>query len=403
MGAHTEDANGAAPATPAAIIHPPAREVRVVHDVIPVLDTGRFEHMQRIAHAMATMSVCPDALCMTKNNAGDLVPLPKEVVVANCFMVVNQAVRWNMDPFAVAQAVSIIHGKLCYEGKLIHAVIEAKLGIRLKYDFDDGAGNKLGVIVSGHFHDEDEPRTIEGKVEDWHTGSKGPWANLAAWPRQLRYRGAREWARAHAPGVILGVYSDDEMEDLREERRMRDITPPRAAMTPPPPPAQLAPPPPPPQFAPPARAADTAVSETVEADPAPQSGPPVPPPRLRAISAKSTGTISDPETAAVAGPRKRSTAAGKPSRARRAPATSSSPPPPLAKPTGGGEGPTRINPPKYLEKLEHDITSCERMDQVQALWDRHEALMKANPGALTEKQINAALGFYFDAQQVLGD
>jgi hypothetical protein len=52
-----------------------------------------------------------------------------EQIMANCFLVVNQAVRWNMDPFAVAQCVSVVHGKLCYEGKLIAAIIEAKLGI----------------------------------------------------------------------------------------------------------------------------------------------------------------------------------------------------------------------------------------------------------------------------------
>jgi hypothetical protein len=44
----------------------------------------------------------------------------------------------------------------------------------------------------------------------------------------LAYRGAREWARLHAPGIMLGVYSDDEMmavADDRRARQARDVSP----------------------------------------------------------------------------------------------------------------------------------------------------------------------------------
>lgn len=49
----------------------------------------------------------------------------------------------------------------------------------------------------------------------------------------MRYMGAREWARAHKPSVILGVYADDELENIANRDvpagqravRMKDITP----------------------------------------------------------------------------------------------------------------------------------------------------------------------------------
>ena len=192
----------------------PAREIRVVVDPVPMLDTARFEHMQRIATLMARTSMIPDSLA---KSGTDL--LPPDQIMANCFMVVNQAVRWNMDPFAVAQCASVIHGKLMWEGKLVAAVIDAKLGIRLKYTFVNDEPNRnpedqrLGVVVSGQFNDEDEPRTIEGTVQRWHKGAKSPWANPADWKRQLRYMGAREWARAHAPAIMLGVIAEDEAEE----------------------------------------------------------------------------------------------------------------------------------------------------------------------------------------------
>ena len=95
----------------------------------------------------------------------------------------------------------------------------------------------MGVTVSGTLPGENQPRTITGRVKDWHKGAKSPWAQEGAWKRQLRYMGAREWARAHKPAVMLGIYADDELYEMasldvpagQRARRMKDITPPAAA------------------------------------------------------------------------------------------------------------------------------------------------------------------------------
>lgn len=201
--------------------------VRPVKDVVPLYDTDKFNHMQRVATLMASMSLIPSGL-----KAGD-----PQTTAANCFLIVNQAVKWEMDPFAVAQMVSVIHGRLCYEGKLIHAVIEKELNIRLKYEYTGEKGQETrGVIVHGQFENEKEARTIEGTVADWKTISKNkdgvnvsPW-QPKAYDRQLAYRGAREWARRHAPGVLLGVYERDEMIEAidAEYEVINDDEPPEA-------------------------------------------------------------------------------------------------------------------------------------------------------------------------------
>lgn len=204
-------------------------DTRYTQDVIPILDTSKFEHMQRIAMAMAETSMVPESL----RKVGDA-DLPQRAVIANCFRVVNQAVRWGFDPFAVLDCAYIVHGKLGWEGKLVAAVIDAKIGVTLNYTFDDKQGQELGVTVSGTLPGESQPRTITGRVKDWHKGPKSPWAQEGAWRRQLRYMGAREWARAHKPAVMLGIYADDELYEMasldvpagQRARRMKDITPP---------------------------------------------------------------------------------------------------------------------------------------------------------------------------------
>ncbi len=198
-------------------IRPPARQVLVSDDVVPILDTARFEHMQRIAQAMATGLLIPESLWKEKEEA-----LPKEVITARCFMIVNQAVRWGLDPFAVAQCCSIIRGKLCYEGKLVQGVIEAKAGVifDFAYSGDPMKPAEYGIKITGKFPD-GRVREVSGIVEDWHTGAKGPWANPKNWPRMLHYRGSREWGRFFTPALLLGIYTGEEMDELAEDARSR--------------------------------------------------------------------------------------------------------------------------------------------------------------------------------------
>ena len=81
----------------------------------------------------------------------------------------------------------------------------------------------LGVKVSARIPGETFDREISGRVKDWHKGDKSPWQVESSWRRQLRYMGAREWARAHAPAIMLGVIADDEADETIAAPR--NITP----------------------------------------------------------------------------------------------------------------------------------------------------------------------------------
>lgn len=178
---------------------------------LSVFDSGQFEQMGVIASKLAQSSLIPDTLKGKSN----------EQTAANCFRVVEQAQRWGLSPFAVMDAASVVHGKLMWEGKLIAAAIKATLGVRLRYEYS-GKGDARKVIVSGEVDGLIE--TIEGTVADWKTtGKNSPWDKLANRDQMLAYRGARQWARRHAPEVILGVYAPDEVD----ESDFRNVTPER--------------------------------------------------------------------------------------------------------------------------------------------------------------------------------
>jgi RecT family len=202
------------------------QSVRVVHDPVAVFDTGKFEHMQRLAHVLANSSLVPDHL---KGDGG-------AEALANCFLVVNQAHRWNMDPFAVAQATFVTRGKIGYEGKLVAAALAELLRIKLAVTFAGKEGTPQRSITLT----DDSGRSITGAVEQWQTRDKEGKIQRA-WQvqpdDQLIYRGTRQWCRRYEPGVILGVYTPDELEDAA--LNARDITPKATAIAAPkgPPPA----------------------------------------------------------------------------------------------------------------------------------------------------------------------
>lgn len=128
----------------------------------------------------------------------------------DCLMVIEQAGRWGMSPFAVAQCTSVIQGKLMYEGKLVAAALHASgaLKTRLEYTYA-GEGADRVVTVSAVLAGEDKPRSVPVRLADAKTQNK-VWTTQP--DQQLAYAGARVWARRYCPEVMLGVYAPEEME-----------------------------------------------------------------------------------------------------------------------------------------------------------------------------------------------
>lgn len=152
----------------------------------------------RMAELMSAARTLPTHL---QKNPGD------------CLMVVEQAMRWGMSPFAVAQCTSVIQGKLMFEGKLVAAALHSSgaLSTRLHYEYR-GEGDTREIIVSATLAGETKPRDVTVKYKDAKT-TNGMWTKQP--DQQLAYHGARVWARRFAPEVMLGVYAPEEMEPVK--------------------------------------------------------------------------------------------------------------------------------------------------------------------------------------------
>jgi hypothetical protein len=187
------------PAQPLAVQE---RQSRSTNLAIDLMDSTRFEHMYRIATALARSNLTPK----------HLVGATPEATAANCFRVVNQAIRWQFDPFAVADESYVVSGKLGYQGKLVAAVINCRAGIkgriRARYR---GKIPDLAATIYATFEGEDEESTIE--IEWAKARTKNDFWDKEP-EQKLFYSGVVKWARRHCPEVIMGVLTDDDLEQI---------------------------------------------------------------------------------------------------------------------------------------------------------------------------------------------
>lgn len=169
------------------------------------------------AHAPGPIALLPQtmdqAFVLAERMAhARLVPAHLQKSPADCLLVIEQAMRWRMSPFAVAQATSSIQGKLMFEGKLVAAALHTSgaLSTRLDYRYS-GEGDNRQVVVSGVLAGEEAPREVTITLREAAT-KNDMWKRQP--DQQLAYHGARVWARRYAPEVILGVYAPEEMAPL---------------------------------------------------------------------------------------------------------------------------------------------------------------------------------------------
>lgn len=201
-----------------------------------LMDDKAMERMERLANIMASgRTTVPDHL----KNVGD------------CFAIVLQSMQWGMNPIAVAQKTFIVSGKLGYEAQLVAAVINNSGLVVDRFHFEwfgewsriigkfkmveskkktDDHGNPqkfmmpdwnladekgLGVRVWATIKGETEPRELELLMTQARTRNSTLWTEDPK--QQLAYLAQKRWARLHAPDVILGVYTADELQPAADK------------------------------------------------------------------------------------------------------------------------------------------------------------------------------------------
>ncbi|MFA5386835.1 MAG: RecT family recombinase [Candidatus Paceibacterota bacterium] len=164
---------------------------------------------------------------------------------ADCAAVTMQALTWGMNPFAVAQKTHVTQGgALGYEAQLVNAVIQnsgelegdpeyehfgdwSKVLGKVEERKSDKGGKYyvatytkadeqgLGVIVRATLRGEKKPRELELLMSQAYPRFSTQWATDPK--QQICYLALRKFVRLNKPGVLLGVYTEDELPTASEK------------------------------------------------------------------------------------------------------------------------------------------------------------------------------------------
>lgn len=147
--------------------------------------------------------------------SGQAIPPHLRLQPGFCLAICIQAMEWRFSPFAVANKSYVVNDRVSYESQLIHAVIEERAPIvgRLRHSFS-GSGDKRRCKVWAFVKGEEAPLEYESpEIGQIKVKNSPLWTSKP--DLQLFYNASRDWARVYFPEVILGVYSEDEIDAVQ--------------------------------------------------------------------------------------------------------------------------------------------------------------------------------------------
>lgn len=177
-----------------------------------LLDTGKFEHLWRVAKLFASSSFIPEAF---RGKPED------------CFIGLQMAVQLKMQPFTLFNTIYVIHGKPAFEAKMLIAMANASGVFRgsIKYAY---SGEKATRACKAYATLAETGETVEqtvsmeiARAEGWLDKAGSKWNTMP--DLMLAYRAASWLIRLHCPEVMYGFTTKEEAEDAI------DITPKKAS------------------------------------------------------------------------------------------------------------------------------------------------------------------------------
>lgn len=161
-----------------------------------------------------------------------IVPKDYQGKPENCLVAIELAHRWNMSPLMVMQGIPIIQGRPGLEGKFALALLRAQIKLT---DFGWNDVGQKGTLSYGKefwaVYEDGKKRTGQAvtlQIADdfgWSSKNAPPGMKMNIWKSQpetmLTYRAVSYFIRQWEPGVLMGLSTKDEVEDIEAI----DVTP----------------------------------------------------------------------------------------------------------------------------------------------------------------------------------
>jgi hypothetical protein len=137
-----------------------------------------------------------------------------------CLGILDDAIRFGINPYALARKSYFVNDTLAYEAAVFMAVVNAHAPLKTRPDIKwQGEGPERVCIVTGIFRDGAVREYRSPRFADIQPKNSPLWKHDP--DQQQSYFSLRGFARRWCPEVILGIHDVDELR----EAAMTDVTP----------------------------------------------------------------------------------------------------------------------------------------------------------------------------------
>lgn len=210
--------------------------LEVIENAIPVETTAVEENVSQptaiVPHqpnVINTLDSYQDNWEMAVNlSKSDLVPDNYKKKPENVIIALGMSQQTGLPPFTIMQNLNIVRGKASFSGSFCKILIERTgrfKDLELNYVGEKGK-DTYGCYLSATRISDNKiikgPEVTMGmaKAEGWTTNKK--WITLT--DLMLAYRCQSFFARLYCPEALNGVYTSEEMDDIKEgPRQVKDV------------------------------------------------------------------------------------------------------------------------------------------------------------------------------------
>jgi hypothetical protein len=152
--------------------------------------------------------------------SGSAVPKHLRGQPGACLGILDDAIRFRVNPYALARKSYFVNDILAYEAQVFMAIVNAHAPLKVRPEIRwEGEGPDRRCIVIGSFRDGAVRDYRSPRFADIQPKNSPLWKNDP--DQQQSYFSLRAFARRWCPEVILGIHDVDELRDAA----MTDVTP----------------------------------------------------------------------------------------------------------------------------------------------------------------------------------
>lgn len=157
-----------------------------------------------------------------------IVPVMYQNRAENCFVALDMASRMGISPMIVMQNLYIVQGKPSWSGSAIASMIRASkefTQVELHYVGTEGTDSYGAYVTAIRNGKEVKGGTVTiaiAKKEGWFQKAGSKWQTIPS--QMLGYRAYAWFGRLNCPELLMGLQTNDEVEDVYTSQVDRSAT-----------------------------------------------------------------------------------------------------------------------------------------------------------------------------------